>query len=326
MHALAIVIPAYKPDFFRAALESVASQTDRRFRVYVGDDAAPAEVGRLAQDVGATMAAAGIELVYHRFDENLGRRSLAAHWNRCVALSSEPWIWLFSDDDLMAPDCVASFYEALARDPGFSVVRFDTEVIDGRGETVAVNPRHPPRESSADFIYARLNGERNSYVVEYIFRREAFERAGGFPDYPVAWCADDAAWYEFSRGDEIRTIPHGRVRWRASGLNITDSKRTNRREKLEAGSRFLRFVRGEVEPADSSETRSAEDWRRARERWWIDQVRYLMPLAPTLWPAVLRAAEGVWQQNGAGRLVTLGAWNAVATLRWLRGLALRLFR
>jgi hypothetical protein len=171
-----------------------------------------------------------------------------------------------------------------------------------------------------------LNGERNSYVVEYIFRREAFERAGGFPDYPVAWCADDAAWYEFSRGDEIRTIPHGRVRWRASGLNITDSKRTNRREKLEAGSRFLRFVRGEVEPADSSGTRSAEDWRRARERWWIDQVRYLMPLAPTLWPAVLRAAEGVWQQNGAGRLVTLGAWNAVATLRWLRGLALRLFR
>ncbi|MGE0160289.1 MAG: glycosyltransferase family A protein [Gemmatimonadales bacterium] len=320
MHALAIVIPAYKPEFFRAALASVAAQTDARFRVYVGDDAAPAEIGRIAGEVAATLSASGIELVYRRFDENLGRRSLTAHWNRCVALASEPWVWLFSDDDVMAPDCVAAFHEALSLGEAPSVVRFDTDVIDAAGRTLAVNPPHPREESGIDFVYARLNGQRNSYVVEYVFRREAFERAGGFPDYPVAWCADDAAWYAFSGGGVIRTLPRGRVRWRASGINITDAKRKNQREKLEAGTRFLRFVRDEVEPADASGTRSSEDWRRARERWWIDQVRYLMPVGPSLWPAVLRSADGVWRRTGADRLRTLAAWNAIASLRWMRGL------
>jgi hypothetical protein len=326
MNALAIVMPAYKPDFFRAALESVAAQTDRRFRVYVGDDAAPREIGRVVREMSPAMAARGIELVYRRFEENLGRRSLTAHWNRCIETSSEPWIWLFSDDDLMAPDCVASLYQALDRGEQAAVLRFDTEVIDANGSASAVNPPHPTRESGVDFLYARLNGERNSYVVEYAFRRDGFARMGGFPDYPLAWCADDVAWYELSRGSEIRTLPSGKVMWRASGLNITDAKRKNQREKLEAGARFLRFVRDVVEPADSSGARTAADWQRARERWWIGQVRYLMPIGPSLWPAVLRSAEGVWRREGAERLGTLGAWNAIATLRAGRGLVRRALR
>jgi len=326
MDALAIVIPAYKPDFFRAALESVAAQTDRRFRVYVGDDAAPPEIGRIASEIETSMAARGIDLVYRRFDENLGRRSLTAHWNRCIARSTEPWIWLFSDDDLMAPDCVASFYQALEAGETATVMRFDTEMIDAYGNTLAVNTPHPTRESGVDFVHARLEGRRNSYVVEYLFRRDTFDRMGGFPDYPVAWCADDVAWYELSRASEIRTLPRGKVRWRASGLNITDAKRSNQREKLEAGARFLRFVRDEVEPADSSGERSAEDWRRARERWWIDQVRYLMPMGPALWPSVLRTAEGVWRREGAGRLGTLAVWNLIASFRVGRGYVRRAFR
>ncbi|MEQ1858115.1 MAG: glycosyltransferase family A protein, partial [Longimicrobiales bacterium] len=283
MHVLAIVIPAYKPDFFRAALASVADQTDRRFRVYVGDDAGPPEIA----GVCAEAAASGLDLVYHRFEENLGGRSLTAHWNRCVALSNEPWVWLFSDDDVMGPDCVAAVLDEIATGKTTEVLRFDTEVIDRRGGTLEVNPAHPEVETGTDFIYSRLRGERNSYVVEYVFRRAAFDRAGGFPDFPVAWCSDDVAWYSFSGGGGIRTLRRGLVRWRASGVNITDAKRRNQREKLDAGARFLRFVRDNVAPRDHDVARSPEDWRRAEERWWVGQIRYLMPIGPGLWPLVL---------------------------------------
>ena len=322
MHVLAIVIPAYKPDFFRAALDSVAAQTDRRFRVYVGDDGGPPEIGRIC----ASFSATGVDIVYRRFDENLGGRSLTAHWNRCIALSEEPWVWLFSDDDEMAPNCVASIHEELSRNRNGNVLRFNTDVIDGRGKTLAVNASHPEVETGVDFLYARLQGERNSYVVEYVFRRDAFEREGGFPDYPVAWCADDVAWYSFSGGGEIRTLTNGKVRWRASGLNITDANRRHQREKLEAGSRFLRFVCDEVAPSDRSGSRAPDDWRRAEEHWWVDQIRYLMPLGPALWPRVLRASDGIWRRNGAGKVVTLAVWNVIATLRALRGVVRRLFR
>lgn len=322
MHVLAIVIPAYKPEFFRAALDSVVAQTDRRFRVYVGDDGGPPEI----ESICASFSASGVDIVYQRFDENLGRRSLTAHWNRCVALSGEPWVWLFSDDDEMASDCVASIYAELSRNRNGDVLRFNTDVIDGRGRTLAVNTAHPGVETGVDFLHARLRGERNSYVVEYVFRRDAFDRAGGFPDYPVAWCADDVAWYSFSRGGEIRTLASGKVRWRASGLNITDAKRKRQREKLDAGSRFLRFVRDEVAPSDHSGTRSAEDWRRAEERWWVSQIRYLMPVGPALWREVLRASDGVWRRTGASKVATLAAWNAIAMLRALRGIVRRLVR
>ena len=322
MDVLAVVIPAHKPDFFRAALESVVAQTDKRFRVYVGDDGGPPEIERIC----ASFSSSGVDIVYRRFEENLGRHSLTAHWNRCVALSREPWVWLFSDDDEMAPDCVASIHGELSRGRGGDVLRFNTDVIDGRGKTLVVNAAHPEVEAGVDFLYARLRGERNSYVVEYVFRRDAFVRAGGFPDYPVAWCADDVAWYSFSRGGVIRTLASGRVRWRASGLNITDAKRKHQREKLEAGSRFLRFVRDEIAPSDGSGTRSPEDWRRAEERWWVDQIRYLMPVGPALWREVMRASDGVWQRTGAGKLATLAAWNAIATLRALRGVVRRLVR
>ncbi|MBM4183075.1 MAG: glycosyltransferase family 2 protein [Gemmatimonadetes bacterium] len=318
MNVLAIVIPAYKPDFFRAALASVVAQTDRRFKVYVGDDAGPPEIGRICTE----LAGSGVDIVYHRFAENLGGRSLPAHWNRCVALSGEPWVWLFSDDDLMTPDCVAAVHEQLAAAGPENVLRFNTEVIDGHGETIAVNALHPVEETGVDFIHSRLRGERNSYVVEYVFRRAAFDRAGGFPDYPVAWCSDDVAWFSSSESGKIRTLSRGLVRWRASGLNITDAKRRNQREKLEAGARFLRFVRERVEPADHG-VRGPGRWRDAERRWWIGQIRYLMPIGPSLWPLVLRTADGVWRRSRAAQVVTLAWWNTVATLRALRGVVRR---
>ena len=38
---LAIVIPYFKLTFFEATLQSLANQTDKRFKVYIGDDASP---------------------------------------------------------------------------------------------------------------------------------------------------------------------------------------------------------------------------------------------------------------------------------------------
>lgn len=38
---LSIVIPYYKITFFDQTLKSLATQTDKRFKVYIGDDASP---------------------------------------------------------------------------------------------------------------------------------------------------------------------------------------------------------------------------------------------------------------------------------------------
>ncbi len=307
MHQLAIVIPAWKPDFFRSALQSLRTQTDRRFTVYVADDGGPPAIREICASVD------DLDLVYHRFDENLGGTSLTGHWNRAVERTREPWVWLFGDDDEMHPECVERFYDALeGMDPDVSVVRFDTEVIDESGAVQAHNPSHPRRETGADFLFDRLLGVRNSYVVEYIFRRSAFDRAGGFPDYPAAWCADDAAWYTFADGQPIVTIPGVRVRWRASRVNITGANQSHQSAKLRAGRRYLDFVSTEVEAADPA--RSAEEWSRARNRWFEDQVRYLSPLPVRL----IRDVTGPgspWTRPRLERTVLTHAWTLSAKFR-----------
>ena len=94
---LAIVIPAYKSTFLAAALDSIAAQTSLDFTLYIGDDCSPNHLGAIVDRYRDR-----INLVYHRFDTNLGGKDLVAQWERCIDMSQgEEWIWLFSDDDVM---------------------------------------------------------------------------------------------------------------------------------------------------------------------------------------------------------------------------------
>lgn len=321
MHPLVIVIPAFKPTFFRQTLESLAAQTDQRFRVYVGNDGGPHDFERICADFPA------LDLEYRRYDENLGGRSLAGHWNRCIEATEGPWVWLFSDDDIMGPECVAAIHERLAEfddvpssssiPPG-DLLRFNTRIIGSAGEVHRDSRPHPAHETGTDFIFDRLRGERDSFVVEYVFRREALERAGGFPDYPVAWCADDVAWFRFSRRGGITTLDRGLVSWRASGVNITDANRSYQSEKLEASGRFLRFVQSDVR-SGPDDTRAPREWEQAQEHWFSGQIRYLMPLSPGLCRHAIEVGPASWREARLRARCRLTAWNLVESLRWLRG-------
>jgi glycosyltransferase involved in cell wall biosynthesis len=299
---LAIVIPAWKPDFLDEALGSLAGQTDRSFRVYVGDDAGPPAIGELC----ARYRAAGLALVYHRFPENLGGRSLPAQWNRCIALCTEPWIWLFGDDDRMEPGCVAALHRALSRAPTSDLLRFDTDIIDGEGGVIRECPPHPDEESGADFLLARLQGARESFATEYVVRRDAFQRAGGFPDFPAGWAADDAAWYRFAGERPIVKVPGCRVQWRASGRNITSRRDHLRREKLEGAARLVSLVLNEVRHRDPA-GRAPSIWAGAAETWYRGQLRSLAPIPPALWPFVLTSSRHGWRAWPPRKLLEL-AW------------------
>src|SRR5215469_8140780 len=110
---LAIVIPAYKTRYLRDALQSIASQTNQNFRLYIGDDCSPEPIEKIVREFSDKL-----KIEYHRFDKNFGGVSLAKQWKRCLHLSTEPWVWCFGDDDLMEPDCVAAFLEALKNTGG----------------------------------------------------------------------------------------------------------------------------------------------------------------------------------------------------------------
>jgi len=266
---LAVVIPAYKARFLKATLTSLVAQTDKRFRVYVGDDSSPDDISKLSDQFSSDL-----DLVYRRFDEHLGAKSLVRHWNRCVELSSEPWVWLLSDDDVVDSECVKAFYQALSTTGGkYQVYRFNTLTIDADGKVTRINPPHPRWESGIQFAYHRLMSDRASFVSEYIFSRSAFDREGGFVEFPIAWCSDDASWISFSGEDGIYTIDGPRVHWRASGSNITRASAVYKEQKIEAVIQYIDWLNGWISCTRLGELRlDNELLSQCMKRWFHKQL------------------------------------------------------
>lgn len=236
-HELAIVLPAWKSDFLEKSLRSLELQTNRNFRLYIFDDAAPAEISAIIRP----FMERNPDWLYHRFEENLGRENLAAHWNRCIRMCGEKWIWLFSDDDEAEKSCTAAFYESKNRFPDHKVYRFPFSIINEKGEVQPVKSSTEQVLSGAEFGKMRFLRKLDSSAVEFVFSRDVFEANGGFPEFPAGWCADDAAWILFSGHAGIGLMEGGGVRWRWSEKSISGSVGIWTVKKLDAALRFINW-------------------------------------------------------------------------------------
>ncbi|GAB2983576.1 glycosyltransferase family 2 protein [Mucilaginibacter puniceus] len=260
MHKLAIVIPFYKLTFFEVALNSIANQTNKNFKVYVADDGSTENVKPLIDQFKSK-----IELEYVRFDTNLGKTDLVAHWNRSVKLADEEWIWLFSDDDVMSEGCVQAFYDALNKTGSqHDIYRFNIEMINNSGKVILVKDTHPRLETGYDFLLRRLHSKSLSAAVEYIFKKEVFEKNNGFVNFPLAFCSDDASWITFTNNKPIYTIPGSKVYWRSSAINIS-SKSGLQKQKTEALLAYCLWVKNKF----------GDNILNDLEIWFFETLRYI---------------------------------------------------
>lgn len=234
---LAIVIPFYKFTFFEATLQSLANQTDKRFKVYIGDDSSPDNPKGLLEKYKGKF-----DFLYHRFQENLGGSSLTKQWERCIELSGdEEWIMILGDDDYMGKNVVAAFYENLETisQLEIKVVRFATRVHEADGSYSKIY-NHPKLEKASDFLYRRFTNVTRSSLSEYVFKKTAYKKYG-FYNYDLAWFSDDRAWLEISENKYIYSINSTLVYFRLSDQNIS---RNNYKSKEKESIRlmFLKFI------------------------------------------------------------------------------------
>jgi glycosyltransferase involved in cell wall biosynthesis len=238
--SLTVVVPYYKRDYLEPTLASLARQVDQTFTILIGDDASPQDPTEIIRKYQGL-----VNIKYRRYNNNLGQAAIAAHWNRCVRETSSEWIWLFSDDDLASEDCVGSFRRTLIESGSFNVYRFKTKAVDAKGTLIYTPPAPPVSETGAEFLFARMSMGRSSWGAEYIFRRSAFDAAGGFVDFPLGWFSDDASWIAFSRRSAIRTIDGGEVSWRQSSVNLSSPKPEHVGKKLAAFRSYLLWCKRE---------------------------------------------------------------------------------
>lgn len=234
---LAIVIPYYKISFFEATLESLAGQTDKRFAVYIGDDASPENPSDLLEKYQGKF-----DFVYHRFEINLGGTSLVKQWERCIAMTiKEEWLMILGDDDFLGNDVVATWYENYdVFNQKSKVIRFASQLVYEELKTVSAVYNHPVWESATNSFYRKLERVSRSSLSEHVFSKTSYKKYG-FYNYPLAWNSDDRAWLDFSDNKPIYTINDSVVFVRMSSLNIT-GRRDNLLNKNLSEIQFYRFV------------------------------------------------------------------------------------
>ncbi|NRR92006.1 glycosyltransferase family 2 protein [Winogradskyella undariae] len=215
---LAIIIPYYKHTFFKDTLQSLANQTDKRFTVYIGNDASPENPEALIKEFKGQLS-----IVYKSFSNNLGGKSLVQQWERCLALiQNEEWIQILGDDDLVSSNFVASFYNALPSITRYSseVIRWSTYVVDENGDRTSEQFMHLKLETAVSFFERKFSKKTRSSLSEYVFKKTNVLEIG-FQAFNLAWHADDMAVFEFSNNKSIYSINTAYVSVRVSKLNIT---------------------------------------------------------------------------------------------------------
>lgn len=230
---LAIVIPYYKLTFFETTLESLANQTNKRFNVYIGNDASPENPKNLLEKYQGKF-----DFEYHRFENNLGRTTLVKQWERCIDLiGEEEWIMVLGDDDRLDKNVVHAFYENLEEIKSVSnVVRFASCKIDELGKETSSIYYNPKIGSSSDILF---KGVRSS-LSEYIFRKKQIENIG-FKEFPLAWFSDVLAVLEFSNFKNIFSINEAKIYIRISDLSIS-GKKDNFKLKSKAKFEFYSYL------------------------------------------------------------------------------------
>ena len=235
---LAIVIPYYKIRFFEATLQSLALQTDKRFKVYIGNDASNEDPLQLLEKFQGQF-----DFDYKYYETNLGSISLTQQWERCLAqVQEEDWVMILGDDDTIDANCVALFYQNkdLVESKNCKVIRYATQVIDHNNAVLSGLYTHPMYETSADFLIRKFKGGTRSSLSEFIFNKDALLKHN-FKDLPLAWFSDVLAVLEVSNFGLIYTINEAVVQFRLSGDNIT-SRADNLVLKNEASFDFFYYL------------------------------------------------------------------------------------
>jgi len=121
-----IMMPFYgRPDHFRAAVESVLTQTSDGWRLVIVDDVYPdPEPGRWAASLGHP------RVVYVRNESNLG---VSGNFQKCVELAEADRLVLMGCDDLMHPNYVARVSELSERYPEADLIQPGVVTIDESG-------------------------------------------------------------------------------------------------------------------------------------------------------------------------------------------------
>lgn len=209
------LLPAYKTQYLREALLSIKNQTYKNFKVIVSDDCSPQPVGEIYKGFDNDS-----RFEYRRNEQNIGGKSLVAHWELLVNMCDTEFFIMASDDDVYAPTFLEEIDRLVEAYENVDLFRARCKKINGNGDVVATDILYEEHMNQLDFVYASYNSDFIACEANYCYRTKPFKEKSGFVDFPSAWFTDYATCFAMAENG-CCTTNEMLFHFRCSDANIT---------------------------------------------------------------------------------------------------------
>ena len=223
-----ITIPAYKSQFLKEAIESVATQTYQDWELIIVDDCSPENLRAVAEPFLKDS-----RIRYYRNEKNCGAVDVVDNWNICLEKATGDYIICIGDDDRLKPCCLEAYQSLIEAHPDLNVYHCLTEIIDETGAVIDVQEKRPEWESALSMLWNRWDHRNKQFIGDFCYRTSYLKAEGGYYKLPLAWGSDDITALRAAKEQGIANTQKVCFQYRNNGQTITSSA-DNAKIKIEA--------------------------------------------------------------------------------------------
>lgn len=235
MTKVSFILPAYKRRFLKEAIASILAQTYRDFELVVVDDCSPEDLKSVVDEFQDE------RLIYHRNEVNIGGRDLVKAWTHAMEFATGEWCVLASDDDVYHRDYLKEMIALTEKYPAVDLVHCRNADIDSEGKITGVGHGRAEYETGIQMLYSSSVLRVHQRMADLMFRKSTYDQLG-FPQYPIAWYADNATAIEYAWRNGAACSSRILFMFRTSGINLSSSHPELVAAKIAAGLKFKNWV------------------------------------------------------------------------------------
>lgn len=209
------IMPAYKKRFLFKAIDSILKQSYINFELIIIDDASPENLIEVIQQFQDS------RIIYKNNKINIGRSDLVANWNHCIQFAKNEFIVLATDDDMYETNFLSEAVKIIQKYPYVDIIRSGVKKIDENEEVLDIEFPLKEYMTCREYTLFYAKGGTISCISNFILKKDALTRIGGFISFPHAHYSDDATTLAISKNG-IACIPSNEVCFRVSTINLSN--------------------------------------------------------------------------------------------------------
>ena len=234
---VSIAIPAYKKTYLAEAVDSALLQDYQNIELIIVNDHSPYDLDCIVNQYDDK------RIRYYKNKRNLGKRSIALNWNRCLEYARGEFFVLLCDDDVLMPNFVSELLKLAGKYSDCNVFHARKRNKDERNGTITETQIWPEYDEHQKFVEEYFNGNRRFTISEFLYRTH-FIKQIKYKVFPVGFFSDDASLILFTKNGGIASSQDPLLLFRFSNEHISSNGKYNI-GKARAMRQYLRWAKKE---------------------------------------------------------------------------------